>query len=162
MQLGGKSGASYKLRGDDEFQIDFLTSLTREGDKPVSIANLNISLQPLRFMEFSLENVEQAVLFDRNGTSVIVNIPAPARYAVHKLLIVGERSLRMRVKVNKDVQQSACLIAWLLDHRASDLKQSWQSVLSRGPGWRSRLQEGHTALKLAHPALAERLQPVIQ
>ncbi len=162
VKWGGKSGASYKLRGDDEFQIDFLTSLTREGEKPVTVANLNISLQPLRFMEFSLENVEPAVLFDRNGTSVMVNIPSPLRYAVHKLLIVGERSLRMRSKVNKDVQQSACLIAWLLDHRANDLKQSWQSVLTRGPGWRSRLQEGHAALKLAHPALAARLQPVIQ
>ncbi len=157
VKLGGKSGASYKLRGDDEVQIDFLTSLTREGEKPVTVANLNISLQPLRFMEFSLENVEQAVLFDRNGTSVVVNIPAPARYAVHKLLIVGERSLRMRAKVNKDVQQSACLIAWLLDHRADDLKQSWQSALTRGPGWRTRLQEGQAALSQAQPELTKRL-----
>ncbi len=162
VQLGGSSGASYKLRGDDEFQIDFLTSLTRSGDKPITIENLNIALQPLRFMEFSLEAVEQAVLLDRNGTAVVVNIPSPARYAVHKLLIVGERSLKMRVKTNKDVQQAAALMAWLLVNRPQDLHSSWHDALARGKGWKDRLKEGHQALTVMHPELTKQLDPMLR
>lgn len=162
VQLSGSSGASYKLRGDDEFQIDFLTSLTRAGDKPITVENLNIALQPLRFMEFSLESVEQAILLDRNGTAVVVNIPSPARYAIHKLLIVGERSLKMRVKTNKDVQQSAALIAWLLANRAQDLSVSWQDALARGKGWKDRLKEGHQALAAAHPELTKQLDALLK
>jgi hypothetical protein len=163
VQLGGASGASYKLRGDDEFQIDFLTTLVRGGDKPVLIEHLNIALQPLRFMEFSLEAVEQAVLLDRNGIAVVVNIPAPARYAVHKLLIVGERSLKMRVKTNKDIQQAAALLQWLLDMQgAQAVAAIWQDAHARGKGWQERLAQGQAALERAHPALGERLRDALQ
>jgi hypothetical protein len=163
VQLGGKSGASYKLRGDDEFQVDFLTTLTRDGDKPVTIEHLNITLQPLRFMEFSLEAVEQAVLLDRNGTAVVVNIPAPSRYAVHKLLIVGERSLKMRVKTNKDVQQAAALCSWLLDMQGPQaLAATWNDALSRGKGWQERLAQGQAALERAHPELGERIRDALK
>jgi hypothetical protein len=161
VQLGGSSGASYKLRGDDEFQIDFLTSLTRAGDQPITVKNLNIALQPLRFMEFSLEAVEQTVLLDRNGTAVVLNIPAPARYAVHKLLIVGERSLKMRVKTNKDVQQAATLMAWLMDNRSQDLSAAWHDALGRGKGWKDRLNEGHRALSREHPELTQKLDQLL-
>jgi hypothetical protein len=163
VQLGGKSGASYKLRGDDEFQVDFLTTLTRDGDKPVTIEHLNITLQPLRFMEFSLEAVEQAVLLDRNGTAVVVNIPAPARYAIHKLLIVGERSLKMRVKTNKDIQQAAALIHWLLDMQgAGALAPTWNDALARGTVWQERLAQGQAALERAHPELGERIREALK
>lgn len=163
VQLGGKSGASYKLRGDDEFQVDFLTTLTRDGDKPVTIEHLNITLQPLRFMEFSLEATEQAVILDRNGTAVVVNIPAPARYAVHKLLIVGERSLKMRVKVSKDIAQAAALCTWMLDMQVPQaLVPTWQDALSRGKGWQERLKEGQLALEHVHPQLGERIRDALK
>jgi hypothetical protein len=158
---GGKTGASYKLSGDAEFQIDFLTSQHRGGDAPVKIANLNIALQPLRFMEFSLEQVEQAVLMDRNGVSVVVNIPSPARYAVHKLLVVGERSAAFQTKANKDVQQAAALIDWHLSYRVDDLAQAWADAHARGVGWQRRLSQGLNALTRAHADLALRLVPYL-
>lgn len=157
VQLGGAAGASYKLNGDAEFQIDFLTSRHRAGDAPVVIPNLNVALQPLRFMEFSLEQVAQTVLFDRNGASVLVNIPAPERYAVHKLLVVGERAGALRTKANKDVQQAAALIDYLLGNQPHVLHAAWQDALQRGPGWRTRAEEGLAALKRHHPHLAGQL-----
>jgi hypothetical protein len=153
VQLSGQAGASYRLSNDPEFQIDFLTSLGREGDKPVLIPNLNVGLQPLRFMEFSLEKVNQAVLVDRNGAAVVVSIPAPARFAVHKLLVVGERAGAMRTKANKDLQQASALFAWLLENDADALHQAWQDALGRGPGWRKRAVEGLIAMQRQHPAL---------
>jgi hypothetical protein len=153
VQLSGEAGASYKLSGDPEFQVDFLTSLHRGGDGPVMIPNLNVCLQPLRFMEFSLERVAQAVLADRNGVAVMVNIPAPERYAVHKLLVVGERSGAMRTKANKDLQQAAALFAYLLDTQPATLHEAWHDAIARGPGWRKRAVEGLIALQRAHPQL---------
>lgn len=153
VQLSGGAGASYRLNLDPEFQIDFLTSLHREGEGPVMIPNLNVGLQPLRFMEFSLEKVTQAVLADRNGVAVSVTIPAPERYAVHKLLVVGERAGAMRTKANKDLQQAAALFAWLLAHQRDALHEAWQDALGRGPGWRKRAVEGLIAMQRAHPAL---------
>lgn len=154
VQLSGGAGASYKLSGDPEFQIDFLTSAHRGGDQPVMVPNLNIALQPLRFMEFSLEQVEQAVLMDRNGGAVMVSVPAPQRYAVHKLLVVGERSGALRTKANKDIQQAAALFEYLLLHRPDDLREAWNDAISRGPGWRKRAAEGMAALRRATSQLS--------
>jgi len=153
VQLAGGAGASYKLTGDPEFQIDFLTSLHRGEGEPVMIPNLNVGLQPLRFMEFSLEQVTQAVLMDRNGAAVTVSVPAPERYAVHKLLVVGERAGALRTKANKDLKQAAALFEHLLLVRPGDLLDAWQDAVRRGPGWRRRALEGLTALRRALPAL---------
>jgi len=153
VQLGGGAGTSYKLSGDPEFQIDFLTSAHRQGDAPLMVPNLNIGLQPLRFMEFSLERVTQAVLFDRNGTAVVVSVPAPERYAVHKLLVVGERSGAMRTKATKDLQQAGALFGYLLDTGPDDLHAAWRDAVGRGPGWRKRAAQGLAALRRALPDL---------
>ena len=153
VQLSGGPGASYKLSGDPEFQVDFLTSGHRGGDSPIFLPNLNVGLQPLRFMEFSLERLTQAVLADRNGGAVTVSIPAPERYAVHKLLIVGERSAAMRTKANKDLQQAAALFAYLLTTQPESLHDAWHDAMERGPGWRKRALEGLIALQRAHPGL---------
>jgi len=153
VQLNGGAGASYKLSNDPEFQIDFLTSAHRGGDAPVMVPNLNVGLQPLRFMEFSLEKVAQTVLADRNGGAVMVTVPAPERYAVHKLLIIGERAGAMRTKANKDLQQAAALFAYLLAQQPDALHAAWQDALARGPGWRKRAVEGLIAMQRAHPDL---------
>lgn len=153
VQLSGGAGASYKLTGDPEFQVDFLTSAHRGGDGPVMVPNLNVGLQPLPFMEFSLEKVTQAVLADRNGAAVLVTVPAPERYAVHKLLVVGERSGAMRTKANKDLQQAAALFEYLLATRPDDLHEAWHDAQGRGPGWRKRALEGVIALQRTQPAL---------
>jgi hypothetical protein len=151
VHLGGDAGASYRLSGDAEFQIDFLTSAGRSGQEPVHIPNLNVALQPLRFMEFSLEQVEQAVLMERNGSSVLATVPAPARYAVHKLLVAGERTAAYRTKAGKDVQQAAALFQALSDVQPDALKAAWDDALARGPGWRKRAAQGLAMLRRAHP-----------
>ena len=105
------------------------------------------------FRSFSLERVTQAVLVDRNGGAVTVSIPAPERYAVHKLLIVGERSGALRTKANKDLQQAAALFDYLLATQPDSLHDAWRDALDRGPGWRKRALEGLIALQRVHPEL---------
>jgi hypothetical protein len=150
--LGGKSGGTYLIPSEPEFRLDFLTPLHRGGDEPFVHPQLNITLQPLPFMEFSLEKFEQAVLFCDEG-SVLVNVPSPERYALHKLLVFGERTGTFRAKSGKDLAQAACLAAYLWDHRREALAEALQDLLARGKGWVARYRQGAAALQRAYPEL---------
>ena len=150
--LSGKSGGSYLIPAEPEFRLDFLTPLHRGGDTPYLHPQLNITLQPLPFMEYSLEKFEQAVLFCNEGT-VLVNVPSPERYALHKLLVFGERTGTFRAKSSKDLAQAACLCAYLWDHRREALAEALTDLLSRGKGWVSRYKQGAAALHRAYPDL---------
>jgi hypothetical protein len=156
--LSGKSGGSYLIPAEPEFRLDFLTPLHRGGDAPFLHPQLNVSLQPLPFMEFSLERFEQAVLISNDG-AVLVNVPSPERYALHKLLVYGERSGSFRAKSSKDLAQAACLAAYLWEHRREALAEALQDLLSRGKGWVSRYKQGAAALYKAYPEIevSERL-----
>jgi len=84
---------------------------------------------------------------------VCVNLPAPARYALHKLLVFGERTGAFATKSAKDLQQAASLLACLKVMRKSDVQRAWKDLLSRGKGWRSRALAGVKALDRRYPEL---------
>jgi hypothetical protein len=129
--------------------------MTHDG-APVSLEELGLTLEPLKFMEFSLEGTTQAVLIGREG-ACIVNIPAPARYAIHKLIVYGERDASARVKAIKDIAQVASLVEWHLDNgQAAQINAAWRDALGRGKGWRARALEGLAALLARHPALDDK------
>lgn len=150
--LSGKTGGAYLIPSEPDFRLDFLTPLHRGGDAPYPHPQLHVTLQPLPFMEFSLENVEQAVLFCAEG-AVLTNVPSPERYALHKLVVYGERTGAFRVKSTKDLTQAACLLSFLWDHRRETLDESLADMLTRGKGWLARLKQGAMALHQAYPEL---------
>jgi len=151
-QSGGKAGATYVLKGDPNFQVDFLTTLGRGGEKPQKMTRLGVTAQPLKFLEYVLEDPAQTVLLDTSGHYCTVNVPAPARYAIHKLIVHGERTVRFRTKARKDVEQAAALFDYLVAHDRGSLTEAWKDAFKRGPGWRKRLKDGLAALGLVHPA----------
>jgi hypothetical protein len=154
VQFRGGAGASYKHRNEPEFQIDFLTPRTADSEEPIQIDNLDVALQPLRFMEFSLEDVQQTTLFDPTGRCVVVNLPAPQRYAVHKLLIIGERTGAFKAKIGKDLAQATALISYFAANDPDALREAWADAWERGPGWRKRAGEGRKLLSVKAPSLA--------
>lgn len=154
-ELSGKLGAQYRSAADPELRLDFLTSMSRRRSAPVIIPSLDLALEPLKFMEFSLEGITQCALLGREG-ACMVNLPSPARYAVHKLIVHGERKISERTKAIKDIEQAAALAEWHLLNDASDaFNAAWQDALSRGRGWRSRALEGKRVLVRLHPQLEE-------
>lgn len=94
----------------------------------------------------------QVTLLAQRG-AITVNAPPPEKYALHKLLVYGERPQNMRVKASKDLDQAASLIAYLGKHDAGLLGETWERLISRGPGWRSRAMHGLAALKERYPDL---------
>ncbi len=150
--LASKVGATYLNPREPGFKLDFLTTLHRGGAEPYEHPQLGITLQPLRFMEFSLVNIQQAVLF-AGERCVVANVPQPARYALHKLLVYGEREGSFAVKASKDLLQARLLLTYLKEHRASEVEEAWADLVSRGPGWVRRARHGRAALSRSAPEL---------
>ena len=150
--LTSAQGASYLNPREPDFRLDFLTVRHRGGDTPYEHPQLHITLQPLKFMEFSLENVQQAALISSAG-AVIANVPHPARFALHKLIVYGEREGAFAAKANKDLAQAACLLAALKLHRAWEVEEAWADLATRGKGWLDRARHGLRALDRFAPEL---------
>ena len=148
----GGTGGTYLDPRDPEFQLDFLTPLHRGGNEPFRHPQLGIKLQPLKFMEYLLQDVQQAAVLNTAG-AVLVNVPHPARYALHKLIVAGERPASRIAKSNKDVQQSAALLSLLREQAAWQVDDAWGDLIARGPGWRSRVLRGRDALVRVAPEL---------
>jgi len=147
-----KSLTTYVKSDEPDLQIDFVTCLHRGGDTPVLIKALNVTLQPLKFMEFSMEAPIQLTLLAQRG-AFTVNAPPPEKYALHKLLVYGERPQSQRVKAVKDLDQAATLIDYLGQHDPDELADTWQDLTGRGPGWKARALAGLAALKKRYPDL---------
>lgn len=145
--LEGRAGPSYVLKGDADFQIDFLTTRDRSGDAPRVIPSLAVTAQPLKFLEYLVEAPTQMVLLDPLGHYAVASVPTPTRYAIHKLMVQGERDIRYRTKARKDMDQAAALVEYMMINDARSLDDAWQAAAVRGPGWRRRLKEGVRELR---------------
>lgn len=151
-QFDGSVGAQYRNPEDEELRIDFVTSATRSG-KPVAMPDLHLALQPLKFMEFSLAGTTQACFLGAAGACT-VNIPSPERYAVHKLIVHGERPVRERTKARKDLLQAAGLAGYYVDAGQSrTFNLAWRDAVGRGRGWKARAEKGRAELIRLFPEL---------
>lgn len=139
------SKTTFRKADEPEFDLDFLTARTRQGDEPVTIERLGLTLQPLRFMELSLEDPMRATLLCRTGP-VVVNIPQPQRYAIHKLIVSAERPMEQRAKAKKDLVQAAALFEYLLANDEASLLEIWREVQHKGPTWKKNLLAGFASM----------------
>ncbi|WP_328757294.1 GSU2403 family nucleotidyltransferase fold protein [Fuscibacter oryzae] len=103
-----------------------------EGLRP--LAALGVTAQALRHLNYLIADPIPAAVLYRSG--VLVQIPRPERFAIHKLIVAERRSGRDRIKALKDLAQAALLIEALAQDRPDDLRDAHQDALSRGPKWR--------------------------
>ena len=120
-------------------RVDFLTpNRGPEKRSPEALPALGTDAQPLRFLDFLIRDPEPAVLL--HGTGIYVLVPAPQRYAVHKL-IVARRRPAGNVKRGKDLQQAEALFDVLISKRPHELRAAWREAWARGKTWRQLLGE---------------------
>ncbi|MDI4635933.1 hypothetical protein J7U46_22965 [Pelomonas sp. V22] len=150
------SGTRYVKPDEPDFDLDWLTSRTRTGDAPVDCRALNVTLQPLRFMELALEAPIPAALLG-STSAIVVNLPAPAAYAVGKLLVAAERTGDSRSKTKKDIAQAAALIDYFVQRDPDTIVEMVASTRARGPAWRKALDVGLDALHRTWPRVGESL-----
>lgn len=146
--MGGAKGlaSQFVSQREGDLRIDFLTAPRRKpGD--VAAPELGVALVPLKFMDYLLERPGQAVLIDR-ADACLVNLPDPARYGLHKLIVAHERGAR-HPKYRKDILQALALIEWHLERAPTLLVDAWRDLVSRGRGWETRARDS-----LAHAPAA--------
>ena len=136
--VDGRRVTSYAAKGG--LRVDFLTpNEGRETGEPQALPALRTDAQPLRFLDYLIHDPEPAVILHDSGT--YVQVPSPARFAIHKL-IVSRRRPEGAAKRNKDIQQADALLEALADKRPHDLNLAWAEAYERGPTWRQLLTEG--------------------
>ena len=117
--------------------VEFLTPAF--GDETVKpLPALGVSAQALNYLNFLIAEPIPALAVYRSG--VLVQIPRPERFAVHKLIVADRRKAGPdHAKSRKDRGQAAFLIRVLAEDRPDDLRQAYQDALSQGPRWRDRI-----------------------
>lgn len=128
-----KPSTSFTIRGQS-VRVDFLTPAhgsRREG--AVFIDRFRVAAQRLPFLDYLLDGHIPAGVV--NGGGVLVNVPDPARYAFHKLLVSRSRDVASHTKAEKDLRQAMQLIEVLAEHRPGDLALAWEELSKRGRGW---------------------------
>jgi hypothetical protein len=135
---GAHRATTYEAAGG--LRVDFLTpNKGPDTDAPKALPALGTDAQPLRFLDFLIHEPEPAVVL--HGTGIYVLVPAPERYAVHKL-IVARRRHEGSAKRNKDILQAEALLKVLARKRTQELKAVWAEAYDRGKAWRQLLGEG--------------------
>ncbi len=123
---------SFKIRGRS-LRLDLLTPATGRRTKPVPLTSLKAAAQPVRFLDYLLELPERAALLGRSA--ILVNVPDPARFAIHKLIVSQHRIAAFHTKAAKDRAQAAQLLEVLAEERPSELKAAWKTACKRGARW---------------------------
>ena len=132
------------------FKVEFLTPNRGSDDhmgKPTLMPALGgAAAEPLRFMDFLIYGALRSVLL--HGRGVLVNVPAPERYAVHKTMLSVLRQDRNGAgKSTKDAQQAGILIeAMAHERRLADVGAVWIEAWEHGPRWRDLLAAGRLRL----------------
>jgi hypothetical protein len=121
-------------------RVDFLTpNRGRDTEEPRSLPALGTDAQPLRFLDFLIRDPEPAVML--HGTGILVSVPAPQRFALHKL-IVARRRREGDGKREKDLRQARALLDVLVDRRPHELRAAWTEAFRRGKTWQRLMGEG--------------------
>src|SRR5262249_35991464 len=116
--------------------------------------------EPMPYLDFILDDAQAAAVIDGGG--VLVNVPHPARFALHKLMVSRSRPAAMQTKSGKDVEQAAQVIRVLARDRPRDLEAAWEACARRGSGWTRRLDQGLASLRRRAADAAAVLDDVVR
>lgn len=145
-------GRVWKWRdASGETLVEFLTpAFGEEGIR--DLPALGVSAQALHYLNFLIAEPIKAVALYRAG--VLVQIPQPERFAIHKLIVSDRRRDGPdSLKARKDRAQATFLIHALAEERPDELAEAWEDARARGPRWRARIDSALARL----PAVRARL-----
>jgi hypothetical protein len=119
--------------------VEFLTPSFSDAEDLRPLPALGVHAQSLRYLNYLLAEPIPAAVTYRDG--VLVQIPRPERFAIHKL-IVADRRLEGpdSLKAVKDRLQAEFLVGVLAADRPDDLRDALEEALSRGKRWRERIE----------------------
>jgi hypothetical protein len=142
------ASTSFKVRGR-QLRLDLVTPGSDARQKPVYIPRFKAAAAPLKHLSLVMEDAQPAAAVDGGCTLVVV--PAPGRFALHKLLISRSRSMAHQAKSTKDLHQAALLLEVLAEDRPEDLEGAARRFAASGEPVTSRLARALAAAGKAWP-----------
>ncbi len=135
----------FEMRAPDGFKIEFLTTRMGVHDKsPVLIERFGVHAQPLEYMDYLLDETQAAVIL--SGAGIPVDIPQPARFAVHKLAVSQLRESGNQPKIRKDINQACALIRVLIEDNPGALETAFEAVIKRDDNMGLFVKQGFALL----------------
>ncbi|WP_428929431.1 nucleotidyltransferase family protein [Marinibacterium sp. SX1] len=118
--------------------VEFLTPAF--GDETIRpLPALGVNAQALNYLNFLIAEPIHAAALYRSG--ILVQVPRPERFAIHKLIIADRRRDGAgNLKAAKDREQAAFLIAALAEDRPDDLALALDTALATGRRWRAHVE----------------------
>jgi len=146
------ASTSFRVRGMD-LRVDLLTPLLgKDTGRPRFVPALNAPAQALRFLDYLIEAPLPVPVFSNFGL-VLVNIPQPARFALHKLIVAESRGEAFATKAGKDRMQAALVIEILMEEIPDALVQAREDLAARGKAWVDKFNRSLKKIAVAMPAL---------
>jgi hypothetical protein len=131
----GRSGRWRRKNGEPV--LDFLAPSFEDGQEMVWLQAMGVWAQGLHFLNYLLADPIPAVGLYRHG--VLVRIPRPERFAIHKLIVAQQRTGPGIAKRRKDLGQARALILALAEDRPTELRQACELAMGQGPRWRDAI-----------------------
>jgi hypothetical protein len=148
-----------RFKTRSHYLVEFVTPNRGSDDhhsKPAPMPALGgASAQPLRYLDFLIYSPIRSVMLYKGG--IPVTIPAPERYALHKLIIAPLRKVNPG-KAAKDIEQARQLLSYLIESRGYEVYEAWEEAWQRGDKWRAHLTKG---VSLLPKDLQEKLRATI-
>jgi hypothetical protein len=137
-----------------ETLVEFLTPSFEEDEGLRPLAALGVQAQSLHHLNYLIAEPIKAAVPYRSG--VLVQIPRPERFAIHKLIVADRRRDGSdSLKARKDRLQAEFLMAALAEDRPDDLREAWEDAIASGPRWQERLEASLAKAPDARARLAE-------
>ena len=132
-----KRPTKWVMGGGSGTEVEFLVPLMRDDSGILKLDPLGVYAQALPFLNFLIAEPMPAVALYRSG--VLVQIPRPERYAVHKLIVAARRHLSSALKAKKDLAQAEVLFEVLCEDRPAELASSLSVAMEKGSAWRAAI-----------------------
>ena len=138
---------SSRFKGKDTL-VELLTPILRRTDAtPMPPTQLGAGAAPLQYLRWLIDQPVEAVALWGGG--VRVTIPAPARYAVHKLILAQKRHRTSREKRLKDLSEAEVLIAVLQAAEPFAIEDALEDARQQGDeGWARPIARSLSELRL--------------
>jgi hypothetical protein len=124
-------GPGYMKLMHPELIVEFLVAEKGRGsDKPQLLPQLGINAQPLRFLDYLLQNT-----ISIEADKLKINVPHPAAFGLHKLIVSSRR--KNEAKTLKDRREAISVLKALIKKGESDkIKIMFDKMPT---GWKKKL-----------------------
>ncbi|HYM42367.1 MAG TPA: GSU2403 family nucleotidyltransferase fold protein [Steroidobacteraceae bacterium] len=117
---------SYAERGGSRLKVDLLVPSSDESYRTIPVPELKAHATGLPYLRYLLGSSQEVPLLSPHGV-VMVRVPVPERFAVHKLLVSQLRA-GTTTKAAKDLRQAATLIEPIVERFPGALEDAMEAL----------------------------------